>query len=190
MIPRRWQELARQFRAGELVPYQVRNLAHRLRGWPQELRRLANVGTLAELRAVKIDNNGVRHDLGVISRRVVTTAGVTWLASAFPNTVEPEILNYHDCGTGGTAESSGQTALVTPFGGARVAGTQSNPGSTNVYRSVATISFSSTLAITEHGIFTASSSGTMFDRSLFSAINVVSGNSIEFTWELTLPAGG
>lgn len=172
------------------IPYWLRNLPHRLRGVKQEIMHLANVGTLAQLSAVHIDNNGVRTNLGVISRRVVTTAGVAWLASAFPNTVEPEILNFHDCGTGNTAESSAQTTLVTPFGGSRVSGTQSNPGSTNIYRSVATIPFTTTLAIVEHGIFTASTSGTMFDRSLFSAINVVNGNSIEFTWELTLPAGG
>lgn len=173
-----------------MIHYQFRNFLNRLRGTPQEFARWAKLGCPAELRAVHIDNYGKRTNYGVLSRRLVTNAGVAWLASAFTNTVEPEILNYHDCGTGTTAESAGQTALVTPFGGSRVTGTQSTPGSTNVYRSVATIPFTSTLAITEHGIFTASSSGTMFDRSLFSAINVVNGNSIEFTWELTLPSGG
>ena len=172
------------------IPYWMRNLRNRVRGTKQELYRLANVGTLAELRAVKIDKNGVRTDYGVVCRRMVTTVGVTWLASAFADTVEAEILNYHDCGTGSTAESAAHTTLVTPYGGARATGTQSNPGSTNIYRSVGTISFTSTLAIVEHAIFTASSSGTMFDRSLFSAINVVNGDSIQFTWELTLPASG
>lgn len=170
--------------------YRLRNLWHRVRGAKQELMRYAQVGTLAELRAVHIDRNGVRTDLGVLSRRVVTTTGVAWLATAFTNTVEAEALNYHDCGTGGTAEAVGNTALTTPYGGSRAVGTQSTPGSTNIYRSVGTVSFTSTLAITEHGIFTASSSGTMFDRSLFSAINVVNGDSIQFTFELTLPSGG
>jgi hypothetical protein len=172
------------------IPYWLKNLPNRLRGTKQELYRLANIGTLAELRAVHIDKNGVRTDFGVVSRRMVTTAGVTWLASAFANTVEAEIMNYHDAGTGSTAESAAHTALVTPWGGARVAGTQSNPGSTNVYRSVATIPFTGTFAIVEHAIFSASSSGTMMDRSLFSAINVINGDSIQFTWELTLPSGG
>ena len=80
--------------------------------------------------------------------------------------------------------------MGTAYGGARATGTQSTPGSTNIYRSVGTVSFTSTLAITEHGLFTASSGGTLFDRSVFSAINVLNGDSIQFTWELTLPAGG
>jgi hypothetical protein len=172
------------------LPYWLRNLPHRLRGTKQELMRLANVGTLAQLSAVHIDANGVRTDLGVLCRRVVTTAGVNWLATAFTNVVEPETLNFHDCGTGTTAEAIGQTALVTPFGGARVSGTQSTPGSSNIYRSVATVAFTGPLAITEHGLFTASTGGTLFDRSLFAAINVVNGDSVQYTWELTLPAGG
>lgn len=178
------------------IPYALRNLPSRLRGLKQELARtkvfqfFSNVGVLAELQAQVVRADGTVVPLGVLSRRLVTDSGVAWLASAFTNTVEPEILNYHDCGTGTTAESAGQTALVTPYGGARVAGTQSTPGSTNIYRSVATIAFTSTQAITEHGIFTASSSGTMFDRSVFAAINVNNGDSIQFTWELTLPSGG
>lgn len=172
------------------LPYWLRNLRHRLRGIPQEIYRMADLKNRAQLNVRVFRADGTIEDLGVVSRRVVTTAGVAWLATAFTNTVEPEILNFHDCGTGNTAESSAQTTLVTPFGGSRVSGTQSTPGSTNIYRSVATIAFTSTLAIVEHGIFTASTSGTMFDRSLFSAINVINGDSIEFTWELTLPAGG
>lgn len=178
------------------IPYAIRNLPSRLRGIKQELARtslmqkVGNVGSLAELRATVTRADGRVEQYGVLSRRVVTDAGVNWLASAFLNTVEPETLNFHDCGTGTTAEAAGQTALVTPYGGARATGTQSTPGSVNIYRSVATINFTSSLAITEHGIFTASTAGTMFDRSVFAAINVANGDSIQFTWELTLPSGG
>lgn len=178
------------------LPYSIRNLPARLRGMKQELarvpfvQRLAGVGVLAELQATVVRADGRVENLGTLSRRVVTTTGVNWLATAFTNTVEPETLNFHDCGTGTTAEATAQTTLVTPYGGSRATGTQSTPGSVNIYRSVATISFSGTFAITEHGIFTASTSGTMFDRSVFAAINVANGDSIQFTWELTLPAGG
>ena len=172
------------------LPYWLKNLPHRVRGAKQELMRLADVGTLAQLEATVYRADGRVEPLGVLSRRVVTTTGVNGLATAFTNVVEPEILNFHDCGTGTTAESSAQTALVTAYGGSRATGTQSTPGSTNIYQSVGTTSFSGSFAITEHGIFTASSAGVMFDRSLFSAINVASGDSIQFTWQLTLPAGG
>ena len=174
----------------ERMLWRARNLHHRLRGLPQEFYRVAGLKVNAQLSAKVLRADGTVLDLGVVSRRVVTTTGVNGLATAFVNTVEPETMNFHDCGTGVGAEAVGNTALGTPFGGSRVSGTQSTPGSTNIYQSVATISFTSTLAITEHGIFSASSAGTMFDRSVFSAINVVNGDSIQWTWALTLPSGG
>ena len=105
----------------------------------------------------------------MVGRRVITTAGVNYLAACFTNTNEAENFNWHEFGTGTTAEAVGQTALITPSGVARVSGTQSTPGSTNVYQSQATTSFTSALAITEHGIFSAVTGGTLLDRTLFSA---------------------
>jgi hypothetical protein len=47
-----------------------------------------------------------------------------------------------------------------------------------------------TLAITEHGIFSASSAGVMLDRSVFSAINLTRGSdSLQTTYDLTVPSG-
>jgi hypothetical protein len=98
-------------------------------------------------------------------------------------------FQYHDCGTGTTAAAIGDTALQTPAGTARVTGTPSNP-SANIYKTVATISFVSTLAITEWGLFSASTTGTLWDHRVFAAINVNSGDSIQFTYQLTIAAGG
>jgi hypothetical protein len=172
------------------VPYWLKNLRHRLRGLPQEAYRLAKLKPAAQLSLKVFHADGTITDYGVVSRRVVTTAGVNWLATAFTNTVEAESMNFHDVGTGTNAEAIGNTALQTPYGGARATGTQSTPGSANIYRSVGTITFTSSLAITEHGLFSASSGGTLLDRSVFSAINVVNGDSLQATFELTLPAGG
>lgn len=123
---------------------------------------------------------------------LVTTAGVNYMATDFTSALaSPRIgaFQYHDCGTGTTAAAIGDTALQTPAGTARVAGTASNP-SANIYKSVATISYTSSLAITEWGIFSASTSGTLWDHRVFSAINVNSGDSIQFTYQLTIAAGG
>ena len=126
------------------------------------------------------------YDLG---SGLVTTAGVTLMAKDHSNaTATLKLANFHDTGTGTTAPAIGQTALVTPAGGARVSGTQSDAA--NVYRTVATITYTSSLAITEWGLFTASTSGTMWDRRTFAAVNVVNGDSISFTYELTINAGG
>jgi len=128
----------------------------------------------------------LRGELGLI-----TTAGMTYLAAELAGgTGYVNLFKYHDCGTGTTAAAIGDTALQTPAGTARVSGTGSTPGSTNVFQSVATISFTSSLAITEWGLFSASSSGTLLDHRVFSAINVNSGDSIQFTYQLTCTAGG
>jgi len=107
------------------------------------------------------------------------------------NTGSADITNfkYHDSGTGSTAEAIGQTGLITPTGDARVTGSQSGATS-KTYVTVATLPYTTTLAIVEHGIFSASSTGTLWDRSLFSAVNVVNGDSIQFTYNLSLSDGG
>jgi hypothetical protein len=151
-----------------------------------------------ELRATLIRGDGSRvtsltprrrFNLGLLSRRVVTDAGVNFMVDAFQNTAEIENFNFHDAGTGVAAEAVGNTTLGTPWGGARATGTQSEPAA-NQYRSVGTITFNAAFAITEHGLFSASSSGTLWDRSVFSAINVVNTDSIQFTYTLTVNSGG
>lgn len=145
----------------------------------------------AELNAVVYRADGRTESLGTISRKKVTGAFVTDIVSNMvTDTTAFGDYKFHDCGTGTTAEANTQTALVTPFGGARVSGTQVAGGTSTAptYTSVATISFTSTLAITEHAVFNASTSGTMLDRSVFAAINVVNGDSIQFTYTLTINA--
>jgi hypothetical protein len=122
---------------------------------------------------------------------LVTTAGANYMAADFltASTSRINAFAYHDCGEGTTAEAIGQTALVTPAGTARVLGTGTN-SSANVYQSVATISFTGAKAITEWGLFSAATVGTMWDRRMFAVINVGSGDSVQFTYQLTVPAGG
>jgi hypothetical protein len=71
----------------------------------------------------------------------------------------------------------------------RVLGTQSNP-LLNVYQTVATIQYSASGPITEWGLFSASAGGAMWDHRIFSAINVVSGAKIEFTYTCAFASGG
>jgi len=123
---------------------------------------------------------------------LVTNAGVGYMATDFTaGLASPRIsaFNYHDCGTGTTAAAVTDTALQTPAGTARVAGTQSSPTS-GQYKTVVTVSFTSSLAITEWGLFSASTSGTLWDHRVFAAINVNNGDSIQFTYQLTINAGG
>lgn len=147
-----------------------------------------DITPVGRLYITKTTADGMKHEYGLVSTKVVTDAGVAYLVDAMQGTTEPENLRWHASGTGTTAESAAQTALVTEVA-SRVQGTLAEGASANIFRTVATISYSSSFAITEHGIFSASSTGTMLDRSVFSAINVANGDSIQFTYELTFPSG-
>lgn len=123
---------------------------------------------------------------------LVTTAGVAYLANDFAGAIgaaDCTNFNYHASGTGVTAAAIGDTVMGTDSGVARVAGTQTSPAGGQA-RSVATMAYVSTLAITEWGIFSASTAGTLWDRKVFTAINVISGDSIQFTYTLTVNSGG
>ncbi len=176
------------------VGYKLKNWRAWLRSLPQKLMLYAGVGMVAALSLVYIPGadsfaKGQRtQNLGVVSNRVVTNVGVQFIVNAFLNTTEAENMNYHGSGTGNTAEAVGNTALVTEVA-SRVAGTQSSP-SNGVYRTLATITYGAGFAIVEHGIFSASSAGTLLDRSVFAAVNVANGDSIQFQYDLTFSAGG
>ena len=184
-------KLIRGERAG--LGWKIRNAPHVLSGvWRAALARLAGIPTLqSRLEAVLIRADGSTVNYGVLGTRMVTTAFVTALATYMYNgsSVNPTAYTYHASGTGSTAEAVGDTALVTDSGVARVSGTASNPGA-GQYRNVATMSYVATQAIVEHGLFSAVTAGTLMDRTVFAAINVVSGDSIQFTYTLTLNAGG
>lgn len=128
-------------------------------------------------------------EMGLISCQKITTAFRDYLVDSLQNsTTSPlDVFKYHASGTGTTAEANTQTALVTEVA-TRTSGTQLEGASANIYRSVGTVSYSGAFAITEHGLFSASSAGTLMDRSVFAAINVASGDAIEFTYEATFNA--
>lgn len=142
------------------------------------------------LDAVLIRADGSRVNYGLLGYRVVTTAFVSFMVDQLQtDTSEWGDFKYHDSGVGTTAENAADTAMETTDGESRATGTQTESAAT-AYRSVGTISYTSTKAITEHGLFSSAASTTLMDRTVFSAINVVNGDSIQFTYTLTCSAGG
>jgi len=178
--------------------YRLRNFGNLMRGaWRVRVAEMVGAPTFFGTLGIRIlRRDGQIEDLGIVSCRVVTNNGVAFMVDAFDNTVEAEIMNYHGCGTGTNAEAAADSALQTEsttiltVDSTRATGTQSQP-SANIYRSVGTVSFDGAGAITEHGLFSqaATGGGVLLDRSVFSAINVASGDSIQFTYSLTLTAG-
>lgn len=137
-------------------------------------------------------------DFGVLSEKVVTTAGVNFLVDAFQNSTELEIVEFHGIGTGTTAAASGDTDIETELttqyvtNNTRATGTNAEGSSANIYQTVATNEVDASVAVTEHGVLTNATvgSGTLFDRHVFSAVNMVSGNLFQTTYEATFSAGG
>lgn len=115
---------------------------------------------------------------------VVVTVGknylATWLAQA---TQANYFMRYIALGTGAAAATSGDTTLQTELP-TRVAGTLTPSG--NIWQNVASFGPGvNTGAITEAGIFSESTVGTLFARQVFAAINKAAGDSLSVTWQVT-----
>lgn len=148
-----------------------------------------------------VSQKGFKHEtvfLGLASFRVVTTAGVGFIVDAFQNSVELENLKYHGIGTGSTAEAVGDTALVTELtteytGNIRATGSTTEGASANIYRTVGTNTLDEAPggALREHGIFdqAATGGGVLLDRTVYAAITLSSGDSLQSTYDHTQTAG-
>lgn len=90
---------------------------------------------------------------------------------------------YIGMGTGTTTAAVSQTALVTEVE-TRATGTESRTTVTQTndnYQTQGTITATATRAVTEAGTFDATSVGNMMIRGDFSAVNLATNDSIQFT---------
>ena len=148
------------------------------------------ISTTGRLSA-KLKRNGQIIDYGVVAHGLVTTVFVNYLVDELvAETSAIGDFKFHDSGVGTTAANIINTDIETTDAVARVTGTQLEGASANIYKSVGTITYGSSLAITEHGLFNIITAGILMDRHVFSAINVEDTDQIEFTYELTVSAGG
>lgn len=183
----------RHYRNGQLVPiFQENNLAIFLmkRGWlsPHWINR-----PYASLISPFLGYWASEKD----SRNLVVTAGKAAAASRLNGSGGEAAFTAIGQGIGTTSPAAGNTTLETErtaAGGAsavhalptasvtvsRVTTTVTN----DTAQLVGTITEAATLAITESGVFNADTAGTMLCRQTFSAVNVVSGDSLQFTWRI------
>lgn len=153
----------------------------------------------ADLRnwGVRVAHDGLVEYWGVVSRKLVTDNGVALIVDALDNSLADATIKFHGIGTGSSAEGASETALVTELtteynpDSTRATGTFSQP-SANISRSVATNTVDGAVNLREHGIFSqaATGGGTLLDRSLFSSVNLSSGDSLQSTYSLTITSGG
>lgn len=192
------RELPVSARVRTIVAEALLRLRVAVKGFCRGLTKAEGVFGVGRLYATIIRADGRLEHLGLICTRVITDAGVAFLVDDWDaNGQDISTMNFHGCGTGAVAEAVGDTALGAESTTAlnpdstRATGTRSQPAA-NQYRTVGTLTFDNTVAVTEHGIFSqaATGGGTLWDRSVFSAINVVSGDSIQFTYTCTVSSGG
>lgn len=129
------------------------------------------------------DSSGNLKETREINNVVVTVGKnylATWLTAA---TQADYFMRYIGLGTGTNAANASDTTLQTELS-TRVAGTLTP--SSNVWQNVASFGPGvDTGAITESGIFSASTSGTMFARQTFAVINKGAGDTLQVTWQVT-----
>jgi hypothetical protein len=114
---------------------------------------------------------------------LVVTAGKAYVASRIKDT-SATAMSHMGIGTGTTAAAASDTALVSEA--ARTALT-STTVSTNTVVYVDTFGAGTgTGAITEAGVFNASSGGTMLCRTVFSVVNKGADDSMTITWTITV----
>lgn len=131
-------------------------------------------GAVKETREIK--NLVVNTGLGHITSRLLGTSS--------------NVMSHMALGSGTTAAAAGDTALQSQLGSRKALTSSTQSGSNNesiVY--VATFSAGeATGAVTEAGIFNASTSGTMLCRTVFSVVNKAAGDTLQITWTLTFSA--
>jgi len=176
--------------------WKVRNLVHLWRGWWRHaIAKALGIGHFyGRLYARLVRADGTVVNYGLISTRLITDVGVAFLVDDWDDdTTDITTMNFHACGTGVGAEAAGDTALGTESTTItdREAGAKTQPAA-NQLRTIATQDFTGSGAITEHGIFSVvtESAGVLWDRSVFSAINVANLDSIQWTYTCTLSSGG
>lgn len=153
--------------------------------------RVTGIPTMTSELSIVCIHNGQRINHGIVSRRVITTAFVNFMVDQLQTeTSQWGDFKYHDSGVGTTAAAITDTDIETTDGESRATGSQTEGASANIYRSVGTITYTTSKAITEHGLFSQATGTTLADRHVFAAINVIPTDSIEFTYDMTVSSGG
>lgn len=121
---------------------------------------------------------------------LITNAGMAGVASRINGADSEDAFTYIAIGTGTTSANATDTALeteITTGGGARASATASRTTTdvtNDTARLVKTFTFSDTFAVTEAGALNAGSSGVLLNHQVFSAVNVVSGDSLQVTIDI------
>jgi hypothetical protein len=116
---------------------------------------------------------------------LVVSVGLNFIASRIRD-ASATVMSHMAVGSGTAPAASGNTALGTELG--RVALT-STTATNNAVAFVATFGAGvGTGAVTEAGLFNASTAGTMLCRTVFGVVNKEAADTMSITWTVTIGA--
>jgi hypothetical protein len=122
-------------------------------------------------------------------KNLVVNSGLAFIISRMAGTSKG-VMSHMALGSGTTAAAAGQTDLISILGSREVIDSTTIAG-TNNEKIVYVSSFEAnkgTGAVTEAGIFNASSAGDMLCRVVFPVVNKQADDTLAITWTLTLSA--
>jgi hypothetical protein len=144
-----------------------------------------NLKLRGDVAIVLKDKNGNVKESREIHNLVVT-AGLTFICSRMAG-VSDGVMSHMALGSSTTAAAAGQTDLVSILGSREALDSSTASSNTIVYVS----SFEAgegTGAVTEAGVFNASTAGTMLCRTVFAVVNKQADDTMSVTWTITLTA--
>lgn len=146
------------------------------------------LGLSGRLTIVLTDADGNVKDVRDLKNLIVNT-GLAYITSRMLG-ASPAVMSHMALGADTTAAAAGDTDLGSLLGSRKALTSSTQSGSNNesiIY--VATFDpGEATGAVTEAGIFNASTAGTMLCRTAFPVVNKQAGDTIQITWTVTLSA--
>jgi hypothetical protein len=122
-------------------------------------------------------------------KNLVVNTGLAYIVSRMKDTTKGA-MSHMALGSGTTAAAAGQTDLVSILGSRETLDSTTITGTNNekVQYVCGFEAGDGTGAVTEAGLFNASSSGDMLCRTVFSVVNKAADDTMTVTWTITLSA--
>lgn len=116
---------------------------------------------------------------------LVVSSGLNFIVSRMKDTTLGA-MSHMELGTGTTAAANGNETLEAAISGGRVSLTSTSVSENQITYVASFPATVGTGAVTEAGIFNASSAGVMACRTVFPVVNKQAGDSMTVTWTVTV----
>jgi hypothetical protein len=118
-------------------------------------------------------------------KNLVVTAGKGLVASRLSSN-SAAVIGYMAVGTGTTAAAAGNTTLVAELDRNALAVSGGSVSGSEINYAATWNAADGTGALTEAGLFNASSGGTLFARTVFAVVNKGADDTVTINWTVTI----